>query len=302
MVRNARVLALIAKWKGVDKQVRHGEHLFAGEMTPSMVLDELIRAPRQPGIRVTIPEGLRLDQIADLLEARGLAAAADYVEAVCDRRFVARAGAATGANCAEGYLFPDTYELTPGATAAEIADLQLARFHEVAGPSFTETVADVDATQEDSRAPQLTHDGTQTRDGDDAELRNRILTLASIIEKETALARERGLVSGVFHNRLRRGMKLQTDPTVIYGIIASGQEWDGNITRKHLREPTPYNTYTIEALPPGPICSPGISAIRAAAQPEQTEYLYFVAKGDGSHAFSRSYAEHRRAVRDYQLN
>jgi UPF0755 protein len=126
---------------------------------------------------------------------------------------------------------------------------------------------------------------------------HEVITLASIIEKETGDPSERPLISSVFHNRLKRGMRLETDPTVIYGI----KDFDGNLTRKHLETPGPYNTYIIKGLPPGPIASPGKKAIEAAVFPAQTEYLFFVSKNNGSHHFSSSLDDHNRAVQYYQL-
>jgi UPF0755 protein len=127
--------------------------------------------------------------------------------------------------------------------------------------------------------------------------RHRLVTLASIIQKEAGTTSEMPVIAAVFHNRLRRKMPLQADPTVIYGIA----NFNGNITRKDLRTPTPYNTYRIAGLPPGPIASPGADALRAAAFPAKADYLYFVARGDGTHAFSKDLREHNRAVRHYQL-
>ena len=126
---------------------------------------------------------------------------------------------------------------------------------------------------------------------------HQIVTLASIIEKETGAAFERPLISSVFHNRLRKNMRLETDPTVIYGL----KDFDGNLTRKHLRTHTPYNTYKIRGLPPGPIASPGRASLSAALFPADTDYLYFVSKKDGTHHFSATFREHRAAVRKYQL-
>ncbi len=127
--------------------------------------------------------------------------------------------------------------------------------------------------------------------------RHELLTLASIIQKEAGNVMEMPLISAVFHNRLKRGIALQADPTVIYGIA----DFDGNLTRKHLETPTPYNTYRKRGLPPGPIASPGQFALRAAVNPADTKSLYFVAKGDGTHEFSATLKEHNRAVRRYQL-
>jgi UPF0755 protein len=125
---------------------------------------------------------------------------------------------------------------------------------------------------------------------------HEIVTLASVVEKETGVEAERPLVSAVFHNRLKRQMPLQSDPTVIYGL----KNFDGNLTRKDLRDPSPYNTYRIAGLPPGPICNPGLSSIQAALHPADVPYLYFVSKNDGTHLFSESLEEHNRAVKTYQ--
>ncbi len=284
VVRSRRLLVTLARIKGMDRKIRHGSHSFSGPMDVHQVLAELVSSPK-PTIRLTIPEGLTYREIAALIESKDLAPAADYEKAVCAPAFLARTGASAEANCAEGHLFPDTYNLAPGMSAAEIADLQLRGFRDALGPALAEAVARLESA-----------DATAA-----AEERNRILTLASIIEKETGRGEERTLIAAVLHNRLRRGMQLQTDPTVIYGLLAAGKPWDGNLTRAHLEEPGPYNTYTIAALPPGPICNPGRASVEAAVRPADNDYLYFVARGDGSHEFSRTYADHRRAVRKYQL-
>ena len=282
VVRDPRVLSLLARYRELDRDVRHGRHEFAGKHSPWSVLDELVASPK-PTFKLTIPEGLRLDEIAALAAEAGLGRADEYTDAACDPALLARIGAAAEANCSEGYLFPDTYHLAPTTTAAELVELQISRFEEVVAP-LVRRYSDADAGADAGRT-----------------FLNRTLALASIVEKETSVGSERGLVAGVMANRLERGMLLQTDPTVIYGVIAAGQPWDGNLTRKHLREPTPYNTYTEKGLPPGPICNPGLAAVRAALEPTETEHLYFVARGDGSHEFNRTYAAHAAAVRKYQL-
>ncbi len=274
VIRNATALELLARVTRLDREVRFGKHVFSGRMSAVDVLVELTTPPRDT-VRVTIPEGLSWREAAAIFEAAGVFSAADYQEAVCDPGLIRLAGAGPEANCTEGYLFPDTYELTPGMSALEVANMQVRQFREV--------------IEELSPAEGL-------------ELSEReIVTLASVIEKETSKPEEREIISAVFHNRLRRGMKLQADPTVIYGLPLSGQEWTGNLQRKHLRADIPYNTYVRRGLPPGPICNPGRGALAAAMNPADSKYLYFVARKDGSHRFSNTLAEHNKAVREHQL-
>ena len=174
----------------------------------------------------------------------------------------------------EGYLFPETYFFQKQASAEKIIRAMIGRFKSV----FTK--------EWKNRAQEL---GFSVHE---------IVTLASIIEKETGVAKERSIISSVFHNRLEKGIRLASDPTVIYGI----ENFDGNLTRQDLRTRTPYNTYTNYGLPPGPIANPGKAALEAALYPADTPYLYFVAKPDNTHHFSTTLAEHNRAVRKYQLN
>lgn len=290
VVRSARVLLALARWRDADRNLRYGKHEFSGALTAADVLAELARTPK-PVIRVTIPEGLTWREIGALLERAGAVTAADYQAAVCSTDFLREAGAVAGANCAEGFLFPDTYDLAPGMSARQIADIQLRRFRAAAAP-----LAAALGPAQPIRSAGSDH-------GVDLASRlSRVLTVASIVEKETAVVAERPLVAAVVYNRLRLGMPLQVDPTVIYGVIASGQPWDGNLTRAHLETPTPYNTYARRELPPGPICNPGIASLRAALAPADVPYLYFVARGDkGSHEFSTGLSEHNRAVRRFQI-
>jgi UPF0755 protein len=286
VIRSPRIFLLMARMNGLDRAFRHGVHEFSGALTPEKVLAELVRPPRA-AVRITIPEGLTWREIGRLLEENEIVAADDYYEAVCDPEFLRLAQVSPRANCAEGVLFPDTYDLTPGMTAREIARLQLRHFRQV----MRELLA---AHEDVNTAPELAA-ATEDPIGDPAEIR-RITTMASVIEKETSVGTERDLVASVFYNRLRRGMKLQADPTVIYGLVAAGEEWDGTGLHKHLRIPSPYNSYTNKGLPPGPICNPGRAALEAAVEPAESDYLYFVAAGDGSHAFSTNLRDHNRAV------
>jgi UPF0755 protein len=176
------------------------------------------------------------------------------------------------ADTLEGYLFPDTYLIPRRITPEPLVQLMLRRFH-------------------DRLTPEIKRAAKQN-----GMTLHQIVILASIIEKETGNVAERRRISGVFHNRLKRGMRLQSDPTVIYGI----PDFNGNLTREHLNTKTPYNTYAIDGLPKGPIANPGIASIRAAAFPEETDDLYFVSKNDGTHVFSSTLREHNRAVRRYQ--
>jgi UPF0755 protein len=175
----------------------------------------------------------------------------------------------------EGWLFPDTYKFAPGTTDLEI----LKRAH----ANMKKRVADAWATRDTTIPLKSPYEA---------------LILASIVEKETGAAGERPMIASVFVNRLRKGMRLQTDPTVIYGM---GEKYDGNIRKRDLTTDTPWNTYTRDGLPPTPIAMPGAASLRAATQPAQSDYLYFVARGDGSHEFTRSLEEHNRAVAKYQL-
>jgi UPF0755 protein len=297
IVRHGGALLLLARYRGVDRSFRQGEHHFEGSVTPDDVLDELV-SHTEGALRVTIPEGRTWREIGEILEQSGVVRATDYYAAVCDPELVAFAGAPPRANCAEGFLFPDTYDLAPTMTAADIAKLQVSRFHTIA----RRVLADIPDGITNVIVPEAVTDG-----GPEGVLRDEPpqidllrtgVTLASVIEKETGVSTERPLVASVFHNRLRRGMRLQADPTVIYGLEISGAPWDRERLHQYLDQPGPYNSYTQWGLPPGPICNPGESALRAAFVPVDSDYLYFVANGDGSHHFSRTLAEHNRAVAD----
>jgi UPF0755 protein len=222
--------------------------------------------------RLTIPEGYTMLQIANLVDASGITGRDAFLTALSDRRLMAEQQ--IEADSYEGYLFPDTYFFPKGTTAEAIVATLVSGFRRVMTDQRLE------------RARQL---GMSIHE---------VVTLAAMIEKETGAAEERPVISSVFHNRLKQGMRLESDPTVIYGI----DDFDGNITRKHLAEKTPYNTYRIKGLPAGPIANPGEAAIEAALHPADTDYFYFVARKDGTHQFSTNIRDHNRAVSKYQLN
>ena len=269
LLSQVQVFRLWARLSGVDRKIQHGEYLFPEPLSPLALLNQLSRG-QLVHQSITIPEGFSLAQIARLLEQRGFGAAESFLCLNADPQFLA--DWRLPANSLEGYLYPATYQFSVRASAQEILGTMLARFY-----------ASWDLTL-DRRAVEL------------GLSQHEVVTLASIIEKETGKAAERPLIASVIHNRLRRGIRLQCDPTVIYGI----RNFDGNLTRRHLQTPTPYNTYVIHGLPPGPIANPGLAALRAALYPATTDYLYFVARGDGTHQFSVTLAEHNRAVRRFQ--
>jgi UPF0755 protein len=221
---------------------------------------------------VTFPEGRNLEEMAAILAGQGLPSAA-FLAVARDPAPIADLDPA--APDLEGYLFPDTYEIPPGPdAAAAVARQAVARFRKVIAPEL----------------PAVARSGLTLRE---------VVTLASLVELETAVPAERPRVAAVFLNRLRRRIALQTDPTVIFAMRKAGR-WDGNIRKRDLAIDSPYNTYRYPGLPPGPIASPGIESIRAVLRPAASDELYFVSRNDGSHHFSRTLAEHARAVDHYQ--
>lgn len=269
-IKHSFKFGLLARFSGRDKKIQAGEYLIPSSMTPDRLLDLLVSGKVRL-YRLTIPEGFRLVQIAAAAEEAGLCTAEEFMRAATDAHLTKQMGIDTPNF--EGYLFPDTYYFAKGESPEQILWTMVDRFRTVFASEWRD------------RAEQL---GLTV---------HQVVTLASIIEKETGAAFERPIISSVFHNRLKKRMRLESDPTVIYGIEA----FDGNLTRKHLSDSTLYNTYRIRGLPPGPIASPGAEALAAALFPEDTRYLYFVSKKDGTHQFSTNIRDHNRAVRKYQL-
>jgi UPF0755 protein len=223
---------------------------------------------------LTVPEGLTTREVADLIRDAGFPVRGSFLEACGDAGPIASwDGQAADL---EGYLFPDTYQFVKGAPARTVAEAMVKEFRKVFGEAGLRRAADLGMTV------------------------RSVVTLASLIEKETSAPDERPLVSAVFHNRLRIGMKLDCDPTVIYALNRDGL-YRGRLLSRDLKYPSHFNTYVSPGLPPGPICSPGRDSLRAALYPAPEKYLYFVANNAGAHHFSRSYAEHLLAVKKYQL-
>lgn len=261
---------LFARIKGYDKRIKAGEYMISSAMTPEKILETMVDGKVYLH-RLTIPEGYNLKQIAQAVETAGFASEADFLKAATDPDLVRAKG--IDAQTFEGYLFPDTYYFPRGVTPENIISTMVKRFWSVFKPEWEEQTKTLGFTV------------------------HQVITLASIIEKETAVSAERPIISSVFHNRLKRHMRLESDPTVIYGM----GNYNGNITRKDLERPTPYNTYTMKGLPPGPISNTGAKAIEAALYPADTKFLYFVSRNDQTHHFSTNFKDHNRAVRKFQL-
>jgi len=270
LITDSTKFGRFAQIKGFDKKIRAGEYALSPAMTPETILNTLVSGKVRLH-RITIPEGYNLAQIATILKEAGLADETAFLAAAEDQARVQQAG--IEGPSFEGYLFPDTYYFPKDEAIDKIIDTMVDRFRSVFVPDWRK------------RAKELGFSVHQ------------IVTLASIIEKETGAPSERELISSVFHNRLKKRMRLESDPTVIYGLT----EFNGNLTRDHLRTHTVYNTYRIKGLPPGPIANPGEAALNAALYPAETEYLYFVSKKDSTHQFSTNFTDHNQAVRKYQL-
>jgi UPF0755 protein len=257
--------------------MKAGQYELSPSMSPEQIL-ALLTAGKQPEVQVTIPEGLRKEDVAALLAQAGLSTTEELLAAMNDRKTIAAFGVpANVPGGVDGYLFPDTYRFHKNAPPERILRRMRERLDDVVDDAFAHRMRALGWTLHET------------------------LTLAAIVEKETAVASERPRISAVFHNRLARGMKLQTDPTVIYGIPRS--TYDGNIRRADLQRAHPYNTYVIHGLPPGPIAQPGREAIRAALWPAESDDVFFVARGDsGAHEFCPTLDCHNAAVQKWQVD
>jgi len=281
---------LLVKLTGVARQLKAGEYAFAPGMTPRAVL-ALLLSGRVVQHAITLAEGLTLAQAADVVSSGGWGSREDFLRLAADSELLGRFG--VNQATAEGYLFPDTYFFPKRTPLRTVITAMLRRMDRVLAE---EGVGNGGTTPSSPPPPSVPDNETVPAVQAVAMTRHEVLTLASIIEKETALPGERPLVARVFLNRLRLGMKLQADPTVIYGLAKFGVP----LTKADLETETPYNTYTNRGLPVGPICSPGRTAIAAVIHPSLEDYTYFVAQGDGTHYFSKNLDEHNSAVARYR--
>ena len=270
LIKNGLAFRVLAKVKGVENRLQAGEYELSSSLNLSRILSKLEKGEvlARP---FTIPEGYNICQIAQILEEKVLAGKERFIALTEDAKFISQFG--IQAKSLEGYLFPETYRVSKGMEEEEIVKLMVSQFNK-------------NVTKKDSQ-----------RTKEIGFTFHQIIILASIIEKETSASEERALISAVFHNRLKAKRPLQSDPTVIYAL---GEAFDGDLKKEHLRIDSPYNTYRYRGLPPGPIGNPGKKAIQAALYPADVDYLYFVSRNDGTHAFSFSLEEHNRAVWKYQ--
>ena len=263
-----------ALWRSADaRRLQAGEYRFTDAMSAAQVVQKLASGDVLLE-RITFVEGLTIREMAPIFEAQGLGGAASFEAAAKEAGLIA--GLDPEARDLEGYLFPDTYAVPRNVTAVQLVRAMVARFEQ--------------ALDETLRA-EATARGLSVRE---------VVTLASLIEEETARSEERAVVAAVYTNRLKLGMGLQCDPTVIYALQLAGR-YDGNLRRVDLAFDSLYNTYRYRGLPPGPIAAPGRASLEAALRPAEVDYLYFVSRNDGTHVFARSLREHNRNVREYQV-
>ncbi|MCD6319300.1 MAG: endolytic transglycosylase MltG [Candidatus Desulfofervidaceae bacterium] len=252
--------------KGATSKIKPGEYVISPELSPNALLQHLCTGQGVIHYKLTIPEGATIKEIAKILAKRQLIPRDEFIKWAFNPDFAHYLG--INAPSVEGYLFPTTYFLQKGLRARDIIRIMVNEFNQVYKKYANKTTLS----------------------------RHQVVTLASIVERETAVKEEKPLIASVFLNRLKLDMRLQADPTVIYALPV----FDGNLTKEDLNFPSPYNTYIVKGLPPTPICSPGEESIRAVVEAPQTPFLYFVSMGNGRHYFSTNLKEHRRAIRKYQ--
>ncbi|MFZ0447930.1 MAG: endolytic transglycosylase MltG [Desulfatiglandaceae bacterium] len=267
-IRSRVLFELWGRFKGYGSDIKTGEYLLSTSMPPSKIFNILMRG-KSILYSVTIPEGYDRRHIAAVLAEENLVDERKFLALTGDPQLAEEYGF-SGPGL-EGFLFPDTYEFSRGLAARAVIDVMVKRFRQAVAPL----------------SARIRRCGMSLEE---------VVTLASIVEKETGRSEERPLIASVFLNRLKKKMRLESDPTVIYGL----KSFTGNLRRKDLEHPSPYNTYLNRGLPPGPIASPGLESIKAVLFPARTDYLYFVSKNDGTHHFSKTLEEHNRAVRIYQ--
>ena len=274
LITDAFRFRVLARLTGLGTKVRVGEYAIARNALPREVL-QTITSGKSLEYSLTFQEGINIYEMAAFFDRQGMLSGQEFLALCKDPQFLKETLGEALDSC-EGYMFPETYKITKFTPLKTVMRNMIANFIQ----------------NYNSITP---NSGLEMN-------RHQLVTLASIVEKETGAVDERQLVSSVFHNRMRKGMRLQTDPTIVYGILDSGRPYKGNITKADLLAPTRYNTYVIKGLPPGPISNPGKQALFAAAYPSRSDYLFFVSRNDGTHVFSEDYSGHSKAVGQFQLD
>ena len=267
VIRSSWHFILMARLRGDANRLKAGEYRFNDAMTPGRILNKIVSGDVDYR-KFTLPEGYSMYQAAELLEQKGYFRKDIFLEKCRDKGLLSRLGLKESS--VEGYLYPATYNLTRGGSEERLLEQMVGQFNK-------------------------NYAGIKWGEGTDRLSQHEIITVASMIEKEAVTAGEKPLIASVFYNRLRIGMPLQSDPTAVYGVRA----FTGKVSKGDIQHASPYNTYMNKGLPPGPIGNPGRDAIQAAINPAATDYLYFVARQDGTHYFSRTLEEHNRAVARY---
>jgi len=275
LIKDAKLFRLYARFVGKGSKLKVGEYALRRNMTPQQVLNTLSSGV-SIGRTLTISEGLNIFEISELYQAKGFGTKDEFLNVVLDKTFI-KSLLGEEHDSLEGYLYPETYSLTKYSTTKTLVTQMVQNFQRI----YNEVIPN-------SEIKGLT--------------KHQIVTLASIVEKETGAAEERPIISSVFHNRLAKGMMLQTDPTILYGIAQENRKVILKIGREDIRRPTRYNTYVIKGLPPGPIANPGREALLATVKPDSTDFLFFVSENDGTHVFSTNYEAHNAAVKKFQVN
>jgi UPF0755 protein len=285
LIRSPLAFRTLVEARGVGSKIESGDYELSPSMTTGEIVTVLSKGASRSGISITIPEGWRAEQAAQKVQELGIARSDEVLGLV-------QSGAGVGLPLAEplprgatleGYLFPETYEVAKGATARTLIEMMARQFDKAVTPKL----------RQQYQARGLTV--------------HQAVTLASIVEREAVIPAEQPVIASVYLNRLKRDMPLQADPTTQYAVASANLAealgfgyWKRDLTRDDLKLASPYNTYVYHGLPPGPICSPGLAALEAVANPTETEYLYFVAKGDGSHVFAKTDTEHAANVARYR--
>jgi len=271
LISNPSAFKLYARLKKAATRIKAGEYEMNTGMSPETILN-LLTSGKNKLYRFTVPEGLNMEEIAILAQESGLCSRQQFLSLCNDLEFINQCE--VPGMTLEGYLFPETYFFSKETGCKTLIKKMISTFKKTFNDKWK------------ARAKKI---GLSVHE---------VVILASIIEKETGNAKERAMISSVFHNRLKRHMRLESDPTVIYGV----SDYHGRIRYKHLRRVTPYNTYQIDGLPAGPIANPGAQSLKAALYPARTDFLYFVSKNDTTHKFSTNLKDHNKAVKKYQLS